>query len=265
MNDYGSFGKLRFECTTTAKQVLLLRILFIILSLACLGAGLLVMSDPEMVEAVLETELDIEVAMGVCFVLAVFFFLMSFRLVKHTKAMIYDDGLIYRRGNTNVIELDFNDLSGIIESSIVMKALLFVKVSETRTLTFMLKSGKKKELADAQLPQAKRFFEEAHTAVADYFLRGVTAENLNKLEISFGDTLELRDGTFTYQESKKKEPVYIPVADVYSIANEEEHSYSLKGKPDGDKADTLAVIRTDMGMNFETLFRIVEMVAQKRQ
>ena len=247
--------------TATWGQTLKKRLLYLIPALIFITAGIFALFNPELL-----TDDDSSMVLLLFFGAGALFALMGILFVKPAKAVLYDGGFALTRGS-KVTETDFSDVKGILDSTTVTKYLGVVTLSKTRVVTIVKKNGEKFGVVKAFIPNFNQFADELGTALSKYMLRGVTIGNLDQVNISFGDALELTGGQFTCDAGRKKGRISIPVDAVHSAEYNGNEGYwlALKGQYDENgKAEDLASIRADKALNLETLYRIIDMVAQNR-
>jgi hypothetical protein len=174
---------------------------------------------------------------------------------------LYDGGFVLTRGS-KVIEVGFNNVAGISDSTIKTQAYGVFTVAKTRQVTVFKKDGEKIIMANIIgfifIPNYDQFADELGTVYTNYLLRDVTKENISQLNLSFGDKLKLAGGQLIHDADKKQGAVSIPLESIRRLEylNDEGYWLSLKN----ERAEELTSIRADKAMNLETLNRIVELV-----
>ena len=180
---------------------------------------------------------------------------------KYKEISVYENGIVLARGS-KVIELGYEDVKGVQDSTTVIKAYGVITASKNRFLTIVRKDGTKIALNKAMVTDFDQFADEICAAVTKYLLRGITRENINQARIVFDDKLVLADGHFVFDAGGSKGKISIPVDSVSGAEIRGDGywlnllgSYDEKGMP-----EELASIRADKALNLEALSQILGML-----
>ncbi|MDR0570844.1 MAG: hypothetical protein LBG71_06475 [Clostridiales Family XIII bacterium] len=255
MNYEANFGKELLKCTATSGEVLKKRLLFFGLAFIFFAAGILEVVSPGILGEVEQSMLLklIFFAGGSVCVLGAFF------LVRFGSAVLYERGFAVTN-RSKVTAMDFNEVKGISDATI----------RNVRQITVVKKDGEKVTLANGtgglRVSNFHQFADDLGTLISSFLLKDVTAENIDRLSISFGDKLELAGGRLIHDAGGKKGKVSIPLEAVRNVELPGDDGYwlSLMGAVgENGKAEELASIRVDKALNLETLFRILRMVPAK--
>ena len=186
--------------------------------------------------------------------------------IKHSEAILYEDGLVYTLDGKTT-EVAFKDVKGtrfLITSNpretTIRRSARLIKHDDT----IVEMDGEA-----AVLRNFRQFYEKLDSVFADYLLRNITPENLHQANISFGSRLELTDGQFIYYDNWDKITT-MPLENVTGIdppANSTSISLalSLKGPFYKRKAVNFASIDLIYMLNIQALYRVVEMAKQKHK
>ena len=254
MNYETKYGKQLLNCATTTGQILMKKLLYLIPALVFAVIGIIVLKNPDL----LGSDDSITTVLALFFGAGALFILLALFFVKKSTAVLYEGGVVLTRG-AKITEFDFASLKGIIDSTTIVKAYGAIPFSKTRVVTLVAQNGTKIGLVKALTPNFEQFADELGTTIVKRLLKGVTRENLNQLDISFGDSLELSRGQFIHDGKKGK--VSIPLGNVCGFELQNEGYWlHLKGTCDTNgKSEILASIRADKALNLESLHRIIDM------
>lgn len=194
----GQFGKQLFEC-----EIGITRILFIITCLIitlCFAIAAVIF----LLQLILEVFSGNTTEIGWHIGAIIIFVANTYAFIKFTmsywfqySAVVYEGGLILKRKD-EIIELDFNDIEGILISTyrtrikepIMIRGLL-------NKITIVKKDGTKPIIF--HVPKFREFARVFSYAFRDHVIKGLHRENINKANITFGKHLKLTDGHFIYE------------------------------------------------------------------
>jgi len=139
-----------------------------------------------------------------CMIITIILIVYVFFRIGHSKATLYDNGFIYTY-NKETDEILFDDVKGMFILHIRLHPNSISHRITRHFADIYMKNGENiglNLLAAAELPSFRKFNELLDNAYSDYALQGAAFENLNELNISFGDNLELRNGSFVHNGKK---------------------------------------------------------------
>jgi len=207
----------------------------------------------------------------VCLGVALFFLLLSFLLVRPAELVIYEEGFVFTRGR-KVTEVGYNQIGSVYRTTdsifdifflfgLVGVLISWLPIFQVRKLHVYGPNGNRVVvLRHRRTPDFKRMTKELEQVFAWYRMRGITAENIAEITISFHEELELKGGQLIHTEKKwrKTESKAIPFESIYQVTETE--PVQLLGHPDERGRHDSLVNLGDAGRNVELLRRIVEMM-----
>ena len=182
---------------------------------------------------------------------------------QYKEIVVYENGIVFTLGS-KVTELDFCDVKGINDATIVTKLYGVINAGQTRYAAIVKHNGEKHVFTKALVSELEQLADNLGAAFTKYLLREVTAETLDKAYISFGDSLELTGGLLVHDAGAKKGKVSIPLNAVRNVAFDDDGYWlTLEGeKNEKGKPEKLAMIRADKALNLTALLRILDAFRQ---
>jgi hypothetical protein len=240
------FGRELLRGATPSGQILKKRLLFIIPALIFLAFGALVLVNPDVFEfsaAEMDTA-TFKLLPLLFFAAGAIFVLIGIFRIKPAQVFIYEKGFAHI-GGSKITEVDFGDVKGVANLKSTLKYMGELQIAKSKhEVTIVKNDGNKICLGPFTasklfLPQAEQTADELDMAITKYLLKDVTKENIAKVNISFGDALELTGGQLAYKAGGKKSVVYIPLDAVKDISFSE-YWMELKGAS-GEKLASIQI------------------------
>jgi len=193
MQDSAKFGKLILEYKDTQEQTQKRKNRYMFFTVFFIVAGIIIAAlvqgppigvgfDPTLTILILIFPL----------VLAGYNFRKFLLRGKHMEMALYEFGFRYIRGE-KIIEIAFSDVKGIQDITWINTQGVS---SEHRKIEIIMKDGTEYNFEENITLNHDSFFNELDTVYTDYFVRGITSENINEKNIFFGDGLTLQNGRF---------------------------------------------------------------------
>ena len=259
MSGETKFGERILHVKPSAARIIRRAILFLIPAVGLVGLGITGFLRPDILDMQGE-EWMVPVLLGA----GLLYFVFMIFFLKPYEAVVYAQGLEYKRRGANFKQIAFSDLdiTDAIERSYIFMVIPFRRVrriSLDGVHTFYR----------SNTPNFHHF---ANTLVAthrEYLVKDLTPENINQAAISFGPMLKLRDGKLMFNESSKKEKI-IPLGDVFSVevfnAGAGNDLIALKGAPDeGGRSKDLFTITATSISNLEVLEYVIEVGSKEEK
>jgi hypothetical protein len=237
------FGKLLFQDGSKPSQVTKRRFLYLIPAVFLFVIGFILLTDPALLD---ENPEDARIPSYVMLFSSAFYFFLIFFIVKGYYGAIYEHGFVIKHGSKTIAR-SFDELKELYSFK---KSIVIVECT-----------GKSNGMFSYFVPNLQQFTEELASAHAKYWIRTLSPENLNKVEISFGTQLKLANGIFIYKKGKKT----VPLNDVYYIEIIEQSP----GSPETELAmfkgidgEDLLIAPTAYMINMEVFNHIAYMISE---
>gem|GEM_PF-3756998 len=157
------YGDQLFECQSTPKETLKKRIMFLAPAIVFILAGIAYMANPE----VADSQSQLMMLLALFFGTGVLFILLSIILVKPLKAVIYEGGLVYIRGEKTK-EFAFDSVKDISDETTTFLLWGLIPTVNIRAVKLVLKDGGKAEFTKYNVSDFHNFADELGEAFEKY-------------------------------------------------------------------------------------------------
>ena len=265
-NYQSNFGEELLQLTNTTTRVMLQRFLIMLPGIVFLILGVVALIDPIAFYGSPRLAEEDGWMTYLFFGLGgVYSVLIPLLFKPYRQATIYEAGLVLEK-KSKVTEIAFSDVKGIADY-ITRHNVNGIPVGKTRTFSITSTDGSVVGLGKFTFPHGfNHFAEELKNAHMAYLLKNLSKENIDQVQISFGDQLELQGGQLIYNQGKKKGAIEIALEDIYDIESQDGVLHLLSA-PSGEKKkllalkrkDTLASISLQKALNLDILYFILSL------
>ena len=208
----------------------------------------------------------ISIAIAVAIFL-IFSFLSKKFKPKHTTT-VYEQGVIIER-KKEINKFHFNQIKGLkdrgqkdssaaaigvafgVIGGLIAGLMSGSKKSQLREISVMDNSSKLFNVADAAS-------EDLSQAYTNWLVKekNITQQNINDIQLSFGDNLELKNGTFILKH--KRNDKNIKLADITRFETLDNNNFSIFGLNEKNKEKAIIQINVQNLLNMDLITKIIE-------
>lgn len=204
-------------------------------------------------------------SIAIAAVLGIIFFILSKIFRPRIEVTLYEQGIIIQRG-TNTNKFHFSEIKGILESSKakysdtailvgfgllggLLSSLTSRKGGDNREVLILDNNNKKIKLADAPGQEISDIY--TNWIVAE---KNITRENISNLKLSFGDSLELSNGTFIHNRIRSN--VELKLGDITKFESDQKIFSIFALNEKGKEKSLIKIDITDL-LNVDLVTKII--------